>query len=345
MAELDVEEVCGRSSASVLLWARHPSSHPTVFEIDRGLARRLGPPRDRRESVPVPRHPATRAGVMFFSGIADEAGRDLETQLRAHGELGWRHIELRNISGTNLTDVEDRRFAEICEALERAGLRVSCFASQIANWARPIDTPFEVDRAELERAIPRMQRLGTPFIRCMSYPNSQTPLDDGEWRRRVVERLRELCRIADAGGVTLVHENCNGWGGQGPKHTMDLLDDVGSERLKLVFDTGNPCQYSQDAWEYYRGVRDAIVYVHIKDYLPRKKGATDDVACFPGEGCGHVRRICLDLLERAYDGGFSIEPHITSVIHLHQEANDPELAFRTYVEYGRRFEQLIATLR
>ena len=43
-----------------------------------------------------------------------------------------------------------------------------------------------------------------------------------------------------------------------------------------------------------------------------------------------------DLLARGYRGGLSIEPHITSVVHLSQEAADPEIAFRTYIEYGKR---------
>lgn len=285
---------------------------------------------------------------MFFSGIADEASPALRRQIEAHRELGWRHIELRNIEGKNATDLPDAAMDAVASALEKAGLRVSCFASQLANWARPIDSDFEKDTSELARAIPRMRRLGVPWIRCMSYPNASPPLDDGAWRREVVRRMKALCAMAEEGGVTLVHENCNGWGGQSPQHTLDLLADVGSSRLRLVFDTGNPIPYGQDAWEYYQAVREHIVYVHVKDYrLPERgapKGAKEQ-AVFPGEGAGSVRRILADLLRRGYDGGVSIEPHITSVIHLQQEASDPEVAYRTYVEYGRRLERLVEELR
>ena len=180
----------------------------------------------------------------------------------------------------------------------------------------------------------------------MSYPNSEkNPLEESAWRAAVVERLQKLAKVAEDGGVILVHENCNGWGGLGPQQSMDLLNDIGSDNFKFVFDTGNPCQYDQDAWEYYEGVRDEIVYVHIKDYLPRKPEDEQEVACFPGEGCGYVREIAKDLLSRGYDGGFSIEPHINSVIHLHQEASDPELAYKTYVEYGQKLESLFESLR
>ncbi len=280
---------------------------------------------------------------MFLSGIADEASPELSRQLAAHRELGWNHIEIRMIEGTNLTGIPDSKFDRVADALGRAGIKVSCFASQLANWARPISTDFSVDLDELERAIPRMQRLETPFIRCMSYPNSDPPLSDAEWRRQVVTRMKELARRAEDGGVTLVHENCDGWGGRSGQHTLDLLDDVGSDHLKLVFDTGNPVAKHQDAWEYYTKVRDHVVSVHIKDYEDCSGGK--EKATFPGEGKGYVREIITDLFRRGYDGGFSIEPHITSVIHTGQEAADPELAYRTYVEYGRKLEALIEDIR
>ena len=274
---------------------------------------------------------------MFFSGIADEASGQLTRQIEAHRELGWKHIELRMIEGTNLVDLDDAAFDRVATAVTDAGLSVSCFAAQLANWARPIDTDFAIDEAELKRSIPRMKRLGTEFIRCMSYPNSKPPLDAAEWRRQVIDRMTKLAHIAEEGEVTLVHENCDGWGGLGAAETMELLREVGSQRLKLVFDTGNPVAKKQDAWEYYEGVRDEIVYVHIKDYEP----GDGERACFAGEGAGAVRPIVQDLLSRGYDGGFSIEPHITSVIHLSQEAADPEQAYSTYVEYGRRLQALI----
>jgi len=276
---------------------------------------------------------------MFFSGIADEAAPELSRQLDAHKELGWKHIELRMIESTNLTDLSDSDFDRVADQLSEAGVSVSCFAAQLANWARPINTDFNIDLEELQRAIPRMQRLKTPFIRCMSYPNCEPPLDDAEWRKQVVTRMKDLTQVAADGGVTLVHENCNGWGGQGAQHTLDLLCDVGSEHLKLVFDTGNPIPYGQDAWEYYHPVREHVVYVHIKDYVLDAEGK--ETAVFPGEGKGYVREIVTDLLKAGYEGGFSIEPHITSVIHLGQGAADPERAYSTYVEYGQKLQNLV----
>lgn len=280
---------------------------------------------------------------MFFSGIADEAGASIATQIQAHREIGWEHIEIRNVDGTNLTDLSDEDFAKVAQQVEEAGFKVSCFASQLANWSRPIDTDMQKDVEELGRAVQRMSRFGTRFIRCMSYPNADPPWKEEDWRKESIRRMKILARMAEEADVILVHENCSGWGGMGPRQSCELLEEVGSDHLKLVFDTGNPAQYKQDAWEYYEAVRGDVVYVHIKDYRIPENG--QEVAVFPGEGVCYVREIVKDLLERGYDGGFSIEPHITSVIHLQQEAKDPELAYRTYVEYGKRLEALVRDAR
>jgi sugar phosphate isomerase/epimerase len=112
----------------------------------------------------------------------------------------------------------------------------------------------------------------------------------------------------------------------------------------VVFDTGNPICEGQDVWKLYQELRRHIEYVHIKDYKRQGGGdaAEEVIACFPGKGLGYVSEITRDLLSNGYNGGFSIEPHIDSVIHLDQQASDPELAYRRYVEYGRRFAQIVS---
>jgi sugar phosphate isomerase/epimerase len=276
---------------------------------------------------------------MFFSGIADEAGNDMETQLKAQQELGWKHIELRNISGVGVADLCDRAFDEVAERLGEAGLGVSCFASQLCNWGRPISKHPDIDRHELARAIPRMQRVGCRFIRTMSYPNAGWP--EEEWKEEVIARLKVLARMAEGGGVTLVHENCDGWGGEGPDNTLAMLEEVGSPALKLVWDTGNPVAHGQDPWEYYAAVRDHVAYVHVKDGV-REDGAMRYT--YPGEGDGRVRDVLADLIERGYGSGLSIEPHLAAVVHEGKAASEAESAFERYVEYGRRLMALVEEL-
>ncbi len=280
---------------------------------------------------------------MFFSGISDEAGSDIDTQIRAHDDLGWEHLELRMVSGANITSVTDTLFDEIRDKLAAAGKRVSCFGSAIANWARPITCDAEIDIADLKRAIPRMQALRTPFIRVMSYPNDPAhPISDREWRDESIRRMKTLARIAEDDGVTLVHENCSGWGGLSAENSNILLGEVNSPALRCVFDTGNPVTYGQDSWEYYKAIENDIVYVHIKD---AKRVNGEDIYTFCGEGDGCVREILRDLWENGYKGGVSIEPHLAAIIHTGQAADSAQQLYDSYTEYGRRLMKLVNGVR
>lgn len=278
---------------------------------------------------------------MFFSGISDEAGQSLEKQIQAHNDLGWEHLELRMVEGKNITQISDDQFAEVDRKLREAGKKVSCFGSAIANWARPITCDAQIDIDDLKQAIPRMKQMDVPFLRVMSYPNDKdNPVSEPEWRKEAIARMKVLAKMAEDGGITLVHENCSGWGGLSAENSNILLGEVNSPALKVVFDTGNPVSYGQDAWEYYNAVYNDIVYVHIKD-AKRAPGAKEEEYCYCGEGEGYVREIVGDLLAKGYDGGFSIEPHLAAIIHTGQQANSEDQLFQTYTEYGRRLMKIV----
>jgi len=75
---------------------------------------------------------------MMITGIADEACPDLAGQLSAHERLGWKSIEIRCIDGVNICEADDAAFSRTSDTLRERGFGVICFASAIANWARPI---------------------------------------------------------------------------------------------------------------------------------------------------------------------------------------------------------------
>ena len=280
---------------------------------------------------------------MFYSGISDESGQTIDTQIRAHKELGWNHMELRLVEGENITAIPSAKFDEVYEKLTAAGMKASCFGSAIANWARPISCDPQIDTDDLKRAIPRMQRFNCPFIRVMSYPNdAKNPLPEKEWRDEAINRMKVLAKIAEDGGVILAHENCSGWGGQSAENSNILLGEVDSPALKVVFDTGNPVSYGQNSWDYYNAVYDSIVYVHIKD-IRKENGEDHYVYC--GEGDGYVREIVGDLLANGYEGGLSIEPHLAAVIHTGERTSNEERLYSTYTEYGRRLMQIVEEAR
>lgn len=279
---------------------------------------------------------------MYYTGISDEAGKSIDVQIKAHQILGWNHLELRVLDDFNLATLPEDNYQLVYEKLNEANMQVSCFSSGIANWAKKISGDFNEDINELKAAIPRMHQLNTKFIRIMSYPNDNW--SEEEWQKEVFRRISELSNIAEDNGLILVHENCSGWGGLSPENTLRLLEKVSSPALKLVFDTGNAPAEGQDSWDFYQKVKEHIVYVHIKDAKQTQLGKETEFT-YPGEGNGYVKEIVKDLFANGYDDGFSIEPHLTAIIHLAKDADDPNAAFNVYLEYGRRLMKLVQTIK
>lgn len=108
--------------------------------------------------------------MIKFSGFADEAGSDIDTQIKATKELGWNAIDLRFINGVNATDVDDAIFEQIAKKLKENGITVPCFGSAIGNGKDPLNSAdVEYCFAALGRAIPRMKKLGTKYIIGMAF--------------------------------------------------------------------------------------------------------------------------------------------------------------------------------
>lgn len=291
--------------------------------------------------------------MMYLTGFADEAAERIDGQIRAIKALGWSHIELRSVNGKNITDISDAEFEEVAGKLSANNISVNAFGSTIANWGKSILEPMDKDLEEAGRAIPRMKALGTKYLRIMSYGVLRDREPDDQMLEERVRRLRIILDLFDREGLQALHENCANYGGMGWQFTRRLIDELPD--LRLIFDTANPATTldrskpkpwpTQSAWEFYRELKDFIVHVHIKDgrFIADNPGSIFEDAeyVWPGEGDADVKRIVADLIQNGYEGGLSIEPHLSVVFHDASVQASEEARFESFVEYGRRFEALL----
>jgi len=295
---------------------------------------------------------------MFFTGFADEAARDLDGQIEATKALGWSKIESRNIDGKNIHDISEADFEVVQGKLKDAGIEINCFGSAIANWSKdptnPEDTKASLEM--LDRALPRMKKLGTTLLRGMSCKmmKDRSP-QDPDVEKSVFSHLKEMVTRCQEHGITYGHENCMNYGGQSYEHSIKLVEAMDSDSFTLIFDTGNPPitdlrigeppYAKQSSWDFYKGIKEHIGYVHIKDATFIKENGNifpDAKFFFPGEGSGDIPQIVKDLLDDGYDGGFSMEPHMSVVFHDDANDSDKSQAMKdNYIEYGRRFMKLV----
>ncbi|MCK9266955.1 sugar phosphate isomerase/epimerase [bacterium] len=269
---------------------------------------------------------------MKFTGISDEAGQPIEVQIKAHKELGWDYLEIREVDKENLTLMSDEKFDEVYAKVSEAGMKVSCFAGAVGNWATKISGDFTKDYDEIKRAIPRMKKFNTKYIRVMSWPNdSENPWTYEDWGKEAIRRMKVLAKMAEDAGIILAHENCSGWAAK-TKEMLRIYEEVDSPAFKLMYDTGNVVAYQDgDAFDNYMQLKPYIGYVHIKDY---KRIDGKSAAVYPGEGEGRVKEVMADLKKTGYDGFVSIEPHMASVVHL-RKVGDPEETYNIYINYGK----------
>ena len=289
---------------------------------------------------------------MELMGIADEGAVTIDGQIRVTQDLGWKWIESRfvEVEGFEkgpIHDIPEEAFDQVVAKLEESSVGIYAFGSTICNWQKTVETPFEVTLAEVERTIPRMKRLGTKFVRIMSFK----PDDDaGTTPPEVFERVGEVTKRFLDEGLQPVHENCMNHGGMSWQHAEELLEKVPG--LKWVFDTANPIFNAdrrgeqpwgmQCPWEFWEHMREHTAHIHIKDAVKTEDG---EQYHFPGEGDGRVRDILKDAFSRGYDAGISIELHMTVVFHdTDSEAPEQKMA-DNFIEYGRRLENLIGEVQ
>lgn len=295
-----------------------------------------------------------RRTIMILTGIGDEAGGPLGAQIRAARQLGWSCLEMRAVevpgfAKANFHDIPDKAFQIAADRLEEAGLGVYCFGSAIANWSKKLSDPFEITLNEVRRCIPRMTRLGTKYVRIMSYKPGDT---EDKTPPEVFRRVGDVVKMFLDAGLQPVHENCMNYGGMSWRHGLELLEKCPG--LKWVFDTGNPVFNQdrsrpqpwprQDAWEFWEHIRGHVVHIHVKDatYLPAKNDCDYN---YPGEGQGRVRDILRDAFSRGYDAGVSIEPHVAVVFHDSSVQADDQAIYDSFIRYGQQLEKMISELQ
>ncbi len=279
---------------------------------------------------------------MILTGLADESAGDIDGQIRAHKELGWNAIELRlidkqNVCGEQPADAFERSIATI----EAAGMSVPAFGSAIGNWSRPITGDFQIDVDDLKQTIPRMQRCGAQYLRTMTWLQDTT--DEKTWRDEAIRRYRELARIAEDGGIYLAHENCTGWAGTSGETMRELIETVDSPNVVILYDIGNVVGHGADPWSFYEPLKDLIRYIHIKDGKYEAGGSFHAEYC--GEGEARVHDVLVDQFKRGYDGVVSIEPHVTTQVHVADRNPDPQEMYDSYVRYGRMAIELVESAR
>ncbi|MHC4252961.1 MAG: sugar phosphate isomerase/epimerase family protein [Planctomycetota bacterium] len=240
--------------------------------------------------------------MFTLSAFADEVAKDLKDQMDSLEDNGVKFIELRKVWGKGVLDLTDDEVARVKSDTGERGFGISAIGSPIGKIK--IGDPFEPHLEQFRRAVWTAKELGAEYIRLFSYflPKGEDP---AQFRDEVMRRMREKVEIAEAEGVTLLHENERDIYGDTGDRCADIFAEVRSERLKMTFDPANFVQAGEETLSCWEKCKEHVAYVHVKDAK-----AEDGKVVPSGEGDGNFVAIFKDLVARSYDGFASLEPHL-----------------------------------
>lgn len=240
-----------------------------------------------------------------LSGFGDEIDPDPVVQAAVLQALGARHIEVRSAWGTNIIELTTEELDRLARILEEHGMSVSAIASPIGKVDLSLPVEHEVER--LGRAIAAAQRLGSRYIRLFSFFRDDTVAAE-DVRDEVLVRMRALADVAEATDVVLLHENEKGIYGDTPERCLDIVESVGSDHLRLAWDSANFVQVrvTHPFDDAYALLRPHLEYLQVKDALSLSGEVTP-----AGEGDGQLLQTLTALRDDGYTGFASLEPHLT----------------------------------
>lgn len=237
---------------------------------------------------------------MRIYAFADESGGMIDHQIESMKRNGLSGLEIRNVDGTNISDITLEKAKEVRQKLDNAGLATWSIGSPIGKIHIEKDD-FAAHLDKFRHTIDLAHILGAENIRMFSFFLPQDK-DPAIFKNEVIDRIGQFLAIAEGSGVDLCHENEKGIYGDIAPRCLELHQAFPT--LKGVFDPANYIQCGQDTWEGWQMLAPYIKYLHIKDAL------ADGSIVPSGHGIGNVQKIVTAFAQQG-GSALSVEPHLT----------------------------------
>ncbi len=201
---------------------------------------------------------------MKLSVFTDEINSSLPRALQLVSEWNLSHVEIRTIMGGRFPRLEDAELADLDSSVKEAGLAVSAVSPGYFKCLID-DAEIEAGISEgLPRACEWALKLGTNSVSSFAFRRSEGEMPTVQ----VVDYLGRMADAVNSAGCRMLLENEAGcWGGTGLE-AVDIIRQVGFERLGLCWDPGNSTRAGGDPSVEFEQIRSFIEHVHLKNYEP-----------------------------------------------------------------------------
>lgn len=174
--------------------------------------------------------------------------------------LGFQGIELWGVHAENLAKGPSRDAAW----LKAQGLRVPMVSDYL---------PLEGERKDARKKAARLCQLaqiwGANKLRTFAGNRGSASVPENE-RTDWVGRLRELCSVAEAHGISLVVETHPGTLADSRASIVRLADEIDHPALRFNFDVLHVWEGGSDPIEVWQIIEPLVAHVHLKNVTSRQ---------------------------------------------------------------------------
>lgn len=253
---------------------------------------------------------------------------DLETIIQKAVEFGYDGVDFRGYLGT-MEIYQSPAFSTDLEKTKKlfadAKLDISCFSSSVRLFTTSTEK-LEHFLQELHEYGKLCQAFNTPYIRVFGGVIGDTP------RKKALDivesNVKQMLEVARLYGVTLILETHDDW--THCEYVAEVLKRADSEHLQVLWDVHHPFrtvgEKPETTWDM---LGKHIKYTHWKDSFIKKDAKRGYQLCLMGEGDIPLKQIYDLLIERKYDGYFTLEWEKVWC----PEIEEPEVAFPQFIEF------------
>jgi sugar phosphate isomerase/epimerase len=267
-----------------------------------------------------------------FGVVSDEIDEDPRVATEVARDLGMDTIELGSVWLRPATALSSHEAAQIEGLVAQAGLRVNMILTPCLKGILLADIPagqvarapiFQAHMEELRRGIALARRFGAA-VRIFSFrkegmvglgnPSPRLPRGGdipSDTLAKIVEGLAIACDMAAEAGVTLALENVRSCYANTGTNTRRIVDAVGADNLKVIWDPANSFVSGQEAYPegYEQLDKASIIDVHVKDAVLRDTATGwTEWACVGQGGVDYAGQLAAQRRD-GYAGPLTIETH------------------------------------
>jgi len=255
--------------------------------------------------------------------ITDGINLDLEHALIVMQKNGLNQAELQFLGDKEVGDLSADELMKTKQLVDQYDMQVSCisrhnFAGLGVHEVSVGDTNYNHHMDKLKQCIGLAQQFNAPLVRIMSFRKEMVLFGEdgaekwnvsaGAWEK-LVELMGPVVELAEKENIMLVVETGNNAMITSCFLGCKLIDDLGTEHLKILWDPANALYCGENPMDTFNSMSEGYLgHIHMKDVnVAIHQASIKCVALGKGQMAPYLPQIADKIKQMNYKGAISLE--------------------------------------